>query len=247
MGAAWQKANRGGPGGFFMPEIIVKYEDKIVERFITEKKRVSIGRTPDNDIVLDNRGVSRRHATIEFNENQAVIIDNESLNGTFVNARKVTEEVLKDNDVIAIAKFAMVYHREARKDTDLFGMDGTMVLDTKKQKELIAKDKMSKKLTSDRGCSILLGENDAEQDMFPLAHSVVTIGRSKVANIKAKGMFLSSVQAKIVKDGTDFWLVNLGRKGKTRVNGEEVDRHLLKNDDLIQVGKTVFRFLENRQ
>jgi pSer/pThr/pTyr-binding forkhead associated (FHA) protein len=229
-----------------MPEIIVKYEDKIVERFITEKKRVTIGRTPDNDIVLDNRGVSRRHAIIEFSDNQAVLIDNESLNGTFVNARKVSEEVLKDNDIIAIAKYSMIFHHEARKDNDLFGMDGTMVLETKKQKTLIAKDKMSKKLTSESGCSMLLGEHEAEQDSFPLAHSVVTIGRSKVANIKAKGVFLSSVQAKIVKDGTDFWLVNLGRKGKTKVNGEGVDRHLLRNDDLIQVGKTVFRFLENR-
>jgi pSer/pThr/pTyr-binding forkhead associated (FHA) protein len=229
-----------------MPEIIVKYEDKIVERFITEKKRVTIGRTPDNDIVLDNRGVSRRHAIIEFGDNQAVLIDNESLNGTFVNARKVTEEVLKDNDIIAIAKYSMVFHHETRKDNDLFGMDGTMVLETKKQKELIAKDKMSKKLTTESGCSMLLGEHEAEQDSFPLAHSVVTIGRSKAANIKAKGVFLSSVQAKIVKDGSDFWLVNLGRKGKTKVNGEEVDRYMLKNDDLIQVGKTVFRYLENR-
>ena len=229
-----------------MPEILVKFEDKMIERFITEKKHVTIGRTPDNDIVLDNRGVSRRHATIEFGDNQAVLIDNESLNGSFVNSRKVTEEVLKDNDVITIAKYSLIYHQEARKDADLFGMDGTMVLETRKQKEMLAKDKMSKKLTTDAGCSILLGENDAEQDMFPLAHSVVTIGNSRVANIKAKGMFLSSVQAKIVKDGTDFWLVNLGRKGKTKVNGEDVDRCLLKNDDLIQVGKTVFRYLENR-
>ena len=129
-----------------MPEIIVKFEDKIIEKFLTEKKRVTIGRTPDNDIVLDNRGVSRRHAIIEFGDNQAIIIDNESLNGTFVNARKVTEEILKDNDTINIAKFSLVYHKDAQKNADLFGMDGTMVLDTKKQKSLVAKDKMSKNL-----------------------------------------------------------------------------------------------------
>ncbi len=229
-----------------MPEIIVKFEDKVIERFLTEKKRVTIGRTPDNDIVLDNRGVSRRHAIIEFGDKQAVIIDNESLNGTFLNSRKITEEVLKDNDTITIAKYNLIYHQEARRDFDTFGVDGTMVLETKKQKELIAKDKMSKKLTAEVGCSILIGESGAEKEMFPLAHSVVTIGRSKLANIKARGVFLSSVQAKIVKDGNDFWLVNLGKKGKTKVNGEEVDKYMLKNDDLIQVGKTVFRYIENR-
>ena len=56
-----------------MPEIIVKLEDKVIERVVAEKKRLSIGRTPDNDIVLDNRGVSRKHAQIEFNNNTAVL------------------------------------------------------------------------------------------------------------------------------------------------------------------------------
>ena len=62
-----------------MPEIIVKFQDKVIEKFITEKRRVTVGRTPDNDIALDNRGVSRRHAIIEFSDKQAIIIDNESL------------------------------------------------------------------------------------------------------------------------------------------------------------------------
>ncbi|OQX91886.1 MAG: hypothetical protein B6D58_05735 [candidate division Zixibacteria bacterium 4484_95] len=229
-----------------MPEILVKYEDKVIEKFITEKKRVSIGRTPNNDVVLDNRGVSRHHATIEFNEDQALIIDNESLNGTFVNSRKVSEEILKDNDVITIGKFNLIYYKDAQKDENVFGLDGTMVLKTKKQKEILEKDKLSRQLTSEAGCSILLGEAGAEQDKYPLAHAVVTIGRSKLANIKAKGMFLSGVQTKIVRDGDDYWLVNLGRKGKTKVNGEKVERYMLKNDDLIQVGRTVFRFIENR-
>lgn len=229
-----------------MPEIIVKYEDKVIEKFITEKKRVSIGRTPNNDVVLDNRGVSRRHATIEFSENQALIIDNESLNGTFVNSRKISEEILKDDDIITIGKFNLIYHRDERKDENIFGLDGTMVLKTKKQKEILEKDRLSRQLTLEAGCSILLGEAGAEQDKYPLAHAVVTIGRSKLANIKAKGIFLSGIQTKIVRDGDNCWLVNLGRKGKTKVNGEEVDRYMLKNDDLIQVGKTVFRFIENR-
>ena len=93
-----------------MPELIVKYEDKIVERIVTEKKRISIGRTRDNDIVLENRGVSRKHAMIEFNNNAAVVIDNESLNGTFVNSRKVDEEVLRDDDIITIGKYSLIYH-----------------------------------------------------------------------------------------------------------------------------------------
>jgi len=229
-----------------MPEIVVKYQDKVIERFVTEKKRVSIGRTPDNDIVLDNRGVSRKHATLEFGSDQAVIIDNESLNGTFVNSSKITEEVLKDNDVITIGKFSLLFHKHEKRDDSVFGMDGTMVLKTKQQKELLAKDKMAKQLTAEAGCSILLGESGTEQEKYQLVHAVVTIGRSKQANIRVKGWLVSGFQAKIVREGDDYSVVNLGRKGRTLVNGEKVDREKLRNDDLVQVGKSVFRFIENK-
>ena len=144
-----------------MPEILVKFEDKVIEKFITEKKRITIGRTPDNDIVLDNRGVSRRHAQIEFGDNQAVIIDNESLNGTFVNARRVSEEVLKDNDTITIGKYALLFRPASERASSPFEMDGTMVLQTKKQRDLIAKDQRNKQLTAKSGRSLLLGEAGA--------------------------------------------------------------------------------------
>ena len=229
-----------------MPEIIVKFEDKVIEKFITEKKRITIGRTPDNDIVLDNRGVSRRHAQIEFGENQAVIIDNESLNGTFVNSRRVSEEVLKENDAINIGKFTLIFHPAAEKSSSPFEMDGTMVLQTKKQRELVAKDQRNKQLATQMGTSLLLGEAGADFEKFPIERNVVTIGKSSLANIKAKGIFLSGIQAKIVNETEGFWIVNLGKKGKTKINGEEVERYLLKNDDIIQVGKTVYRFIENR-
>jgi len=222
-----------------MPEIIVKFEEKVIEKFITEKKRITIGRTPDNDIVLDNRGVSRRHAQIEFGENQAVIIDNESLNGTFVNSRRVSEEVLKESDAINIGKYTLVFHTATEKNTTPFEMDGTMVLQTKKQRELLAKDQRNKQLTSQVGNTLLLGEAGADFEKFAIDRNVITIGKSSLANIKAKGFFLSGIQAKIVNESEGYWIVNLGKKGKTKINGEEIERYLLKNDDIIQVGKTV--------
>lgn len=91
-------------------EIAIHYEDKLIERVITEKKRISIGRNSDNDIVLDNRGISRRHAMIKIHATSAVIIDNESLNGTLVNGRRIEEEILHDGDRIQIGKYALVFN-----------------------------------------------------------------------------------------------------------------------------------------
>jgi pSer/pThr/pTyr-binding forkhead associated (FHA) protein len=231
-----------------MAEIVVKFEDKVVERVVTEKKRISIGRTNDNDIVLENRGVSRKHAMIEFNNNAAVIIDNESLNGTFVNNRKITEEVLRENDIITIGKYALVYHPEATHPggDEKQSLDGTMVLNTKKQKELIENDRVEKQIVAKYGGSVLMGEENAEFAEYRLDREVTTVGKAKFVHVKAKGLFLSGIQAKIVNENHSFSLINLGKAGKVKVNGEPTSRCLLKNGDIISVGKTTFKFVEGR-
>jgi pSer/pThr/pTyr-binding forkhead associated (FHA) protein len=229
-----------------MPEIVVKFEDKVIERVVTEKKRISIGRTPDNDIVLDNKGVSRKHALMEFDGDSALIMDNESLNGTFVNSRKITEEMLKDNDRITVGKFDLIYHRDTPKEAQLVDMDGTMVLKTRRQRELLEKDKKAREIARTAGGPVLLGEDSTEQRQYALEGPVTTFGKAKFVNVPVKGFLVSRMQAKIVKERDAFLLVNLGRKGKVRVNGEGVQKQRLRNDDLIEVGKSVFRFVQGQ-
>jgi pSer/pThr/pTyr-binding forkhead associated (FHA) protein len=230
-----------------MAEIVVKYEDKVIERIVTEKRRISIGRTNDNDIVLENRGVSRKHAMIEFNNNAAVIIDNESLNGTFVNNRKITEEVLRDADVITIGKYSLVYHTEATNTTDeRSSLDGTMVLNTKKQKDMLENDRVEKQIVAKYGGSVLTGEENAEFAEYKLDREVTTIGKAKFVHIKAKGLFLAGIQAKVVSENNCFSLINLGKASKVKVNGESISRCVLKNGDLISIGKSTFKFVEGR-
>jgi pSer/pThr/pTyr-binding forkhead associated (FHA) protein len=227
-----------------MPEIVVKFNEKVIERVVTEKKRISIGRTRDNDIVLENRGVSRKHAQIEFNEENAVVIDNESLNGTFVNNRRVTEELLRDQDIITIGKYALEFHNEISKGDSAEQLDGTMILKTKQQKKLVEADRVDREIVSRAGSSVLLGLENSDVSEFRVEREVTTIGKAKFVHVRARGFMLSGIQAKIVKEGNAYFLVNLGRKGKTKINGEQVKRVQLKNSDIIQVGKTSFRFVE---
>lgn len=228
-----------------MAEIIVKYDDKVIERIVTEKKRLSIGRTKENDIVLENRGVSRKHALIEFNDNAAVVIDNESLNGTFVNNRKITEEILRDDDTITIGKYSLVYHVESSQDTDTGAdFDGTMILNTKKQKKLLENDKIEKQIVEKYGGSVLLGEENTDFSEFKIDRDVVTIGKAKFVHIQAKGFWISGIQAKISKENNCYVLTNIGKKGKTKVNGEPINQYNLKNGDVITVGNSTFKFVE---
>ncbi len=231
-----------------MAEILVKFEDKLIERIVTEKRRLSIGRTTDNDIVLENRGVSRKHAMIEFNENAAVIIDNESLNGTFVNNRKISEEVLRDSDVISIGKYSLIYKTETSQEADeAINFDGTMVLNTKAQRKLLENDRVDRQIVEKYGGSVLLGEENADFLEFKLDREVTTIGKAKFVHVRAKGFFLAGIQAKIVQENNNFSLINLGKANKTKLNGEAVSRAHLKNGDIITIGKSTFKFVEGNK
>jgi hypothetical protein len=71
--------------------------------------RTSVGRTPDNQIVVPIREVSRRHAEIVLVENGYVVKDLGSPNGTFVNGERITEHRLKDGDRIAMGGQVFVF------------------------------------------------------------------------------------------------------------------------------------------
>jgi len=65
---------------------------------------VTIGRSPDNDIPVDNLAVSNYHAKIYFEAGRMVVEDLDSLNGTFVNDLRVERATLHDGDNIHIGK-----------------------------------------------------------------------------------------------------------------------------------------------
>jgi len=75
-----------------------------------EGQTLRIGRSPASDIVLDDASVSRRHAVIVHRGGRAMILDDRSLNGVFVNGERVGEAVLNDGDGIAIGHVSARFH-----------------------------------------------------------------------------------------------------------------------------------------
>ncbi len=63
---------------------------------------VTLGRSRDNDLVVDDLLASRHHAQIHVGNGRVDVVDLESANGTFVNGRRVTHEPVAQRDVVAI-------------------------------------------------------------------------------------------------------------------------------------------------
>lgn len=67
-------------------------------------RKTSVGRTPDNDLQIDAKFISRHHAVILAGPAHAIIEDLNSTNGVLVNNRRITRQPLKDGDSVMIGK-----------------------------------------------------------------------------------------------------------------------------------------------
>jgi diguanylate cyclase (GGDEF)-like protein len=71
-------------------------------RYAIEHNPTVLGRENACQIVIDDESVSRRHATIQQEEDGYMVIDMQSTNGTFVNEARVSSQKLKDGDYLHI-------------------------------------------------------------------------------------------------------------------------------------------------
>jgi len=78
-------------------------------RFALLDRVTSLGRSVENDISLDDITVSRRHAVVERNGEKFTVHDNGSLNGTYVNQRRITMADLAHGDELQVGKFHFLF------------------------------------------------------------------------------------------------------------------------------------------
>ena len=79
------------------------------ETFHPEGDRTTIGRSPDCGVFLDDVTVSRRHAVLEERDGHYYVEDQGSLNGTFLNRRRIESAELTDGDELQIGKYRLTF------------------------------------------------------------------------------------------------------------------------------------------
>src|SRR6266498_1875340 len=100
-----------------MPRLNIKRSIGPSEAQALTEERYHLGRAPENDIVLEGIGVSRRHAVLHRQGENYVIEDLGSYNGIYVNNVKIQEQKLKDRDQIRLGNNILIYNESDQSDS----------------------------------------------------------------------------------------------------------------------------------
>ena len=245
-----------------MPKLILKFDNRDLSECAVGTHPVTIGRLPDNNLVIDNPAVSGRHARVYREGNHYVLEDLKSTNGTFVNDKPVARHTLLEGDVILVGKHTVVFTQQGGEQVEppkeeqfVPEIGGTRMLDTRKQKEMLGTKnpggpqqmrvpiapKTAIPTAQGRIGHVKVVSGNTGQSEYVLSAVTTMIGKSDAAQIRLQGWFKPKVAAAIARKGEGFTITPMG--GKVSINGQKVtNRRDLASGDLIEVNGITLEF-----
>ncbi len=238
-----------------MAKFTLKYGAAVIKEYPLkpDKLSVTVGRKPDNDIVIDNPIVSGYHARIVKQGELYFIEDLDSTNGTFIGGRKILKSGLSNGDEVVIGSHSVVFYDDSVKKAEEpvkreASIDQTMVIDASKKEELLGKSAQAAQSRPAAGGvvekigTMVVTSGSSAQSEYELSGLVTYIGKSENAHIKIKGMFVPEMAAAINKRQEGYVLVAL-KDGFPEVNGRKITGQITLNDgDELKTGGITFRF-----
>ena len=200
-----------------MPQLIVTVEGVEVRQVYLTKDRTTLGRAPDNDIVLQNPAVSGHHCVFDLKGLAEVHVEDlGSTNGTFVNNTRVSRRKLDDEDVIAISSFRIRYLMT--KSDSGFGATAAMT--------------QVPSASPVHACFRVLSGSSAGLEV-PVNKAVSTFGKPGVAIIA------------VSHRRTGYFAAHLAGEQEPLLNGKPLghDPVLLAHDDVLELAGTKMQFV----
>src|SRR5256885_225265 len=230
-----------------MPKLSLMFDNKIMKEVPVGSRPVTIGRSPDNDLPVDNLAVSNYHAKIYLEAGRMVIEDLDSLNGTFVNDLRVERATLHDGDNIHIGKHKIKVDTsgdapvpwDSGRKAAAPRIDETMVLDTKERRQMLQQaaamgESMQFASSRMKVPTLVTLNGRTDQKEYVLTNRLTVIGKSPMATVRLKGWFKPQMAAQI-NHRDDGYYLGAADKGP-KINGAPISGQVGLNDgDLVEV------------
>jgi pSer/pThr/pTyr-binding forkhead associated (FHA) protein len=236
-----------------MASVKLQFEERVLKEWPADLM-LTIGRLPDNDVVIDNPAVSSHHACLFRDGNDWVIEDLDSKNGTFVNGKRVARHVLQHGAVLLIGKHTLVFDQHAagapapeHTGPSLPALGDTIYLDTSQHRVLLstvgdaaaAAPAAQHRPSEPAVLRVVKGKLDADE--YPLTARTSLVGKAECAAVRLRGWFKPKVAIAVARNGDGYVVTPLG--AKAFVNGQQVQqRHKLRSGDKLSVSGVTFEF-----
>lgn len=241
--------------------LMLMFKEKILATRGLRKNVTTIGRAKENDITIDNVGVSRLHAQIVKEEEEYLIMDQDSQNGIKVNGVQVKKSPLYPGDEVIVGKHKIIFDLSSRIAARLDGKDikpykpdqpdgfvtGTMALGNAPHLQSPAPSpgtpgapaigpRAEASPLDKYAIRLTLGDRDIET--YKLTKRVTCIGRLKENDIAIDNIGVSRLHAKIViEDNGQCYVEDQESANGILVNNLPLKRSPLYPGDMITIGK----------
>ncbi len=238
-----------------MLNVTVKLGKTVVNEVEFDKLPITIGRSPENDLRIENLAVSSRHARVEGEGDRCRVVDLESTNGTYVNDKKVARQTLRETDAVTVGKHTLHFRLVNGKgsgrsaaDTgvgaaEASDLDRTMVLDTRSQRERQGREAEEARRRGGKIGVLTVTQGAADQKVHELTREFTMLGKDPDAGVRLKGLLVPRVAGFVELGKAGYSLVPPEAGGALRLNGKAIgERTPLKDGDTIEVRGASLRF-----
>lgn len=204
-----------------MPQLIVSVEGVEIKQLHLREGRTTLGRSPENDVVLENMVVSGHHCEFELSGlGEVHIEDLSSTNGTYIDGKLVKRQRLNDGDVIEIGNFHIRFLEDTERPSGFSSETMTMKYEGESGPRMV------------HAIFQVLNGSSAGLEM-PVVKAVTTFGKPGVCVVAVSHR----------RDG--FYVAFLEGVSAPTLNGDAIGENpmLLSNHDVLELASTRMLFL----
>ena len=203
-----------------MARLIITHQGTVIKEYDLSKDKVTVGRKPSNDIVLDDPTVSGLHAAF-LHMQHTYVEDMNSTNGIKLNGKSISKRQLNHGDLVQIGQHEFKFIDDAVQD-----FESTVIISPPTQVNKNEKKQIK--------ASVIITKGSKEGESIALNKPYTKLGSA-------------SQVAVIARRGESYYLMPMtgGAQGESpKLNGKQIgaESMLLANGDLIEVAATQLKF-----